>query len=280
MTRKRNLDRHRHSLSEIRNIMNSMKTLSYLEARKLSTFMVAQHEAVKAINDVAQDFLGCFPSVLPEIVETASVYLVIGSERGFCGDFNHSLLSQLRIELQHNASDKVTIIAVGHKLNMLLETERLSATMIDGISIVEETESLLSRIVDVLSSLQKNQDQLTLYCLYNDEKVGIVKKKLLPPFQDLLHRKTDFPNPPLLNLSPELMLTELADHYLFAALHEMVYSSLMSENSYRMRHLEGVVKHLDEESEKLKRQYNAVRQEEIIEEIEVILLNAVKMREI
>jgi len=40
--------------------------------------------------------------------------------------------------------------------------------------------------------------------------------------------------------------------------------------------LEGAVKHLDEKSDKLIQQCNALRQEEIIEEIEIILLSGTK----
>ena len=48
----------------------------------------------------------------------------------------------------------------------------------------------------------------------------------------------------------------------------------MAENHRRAQHLEGAIRHLDEESGELKRRSNALRQEEIIEEIEVILLSA------
>ena len=82
------------------------------------------------------------------------------------------------------------------------------------------------------------------------------------------------PHPPLLNLSPQALLGELTDHYLFAALHAMLYTSLMIENQHRASHLDGAVKHLDDESDKLARHCNVLRQEEIIEEIEVILLSA------
>jgi len=94
------------------------------------------------------------------------------------------------------------------------------------------------------------------------------------PVQHLLHMPRLFTHAPVLNLAPKPFLAELTDHYLFAALHEMLYSSLMTENLLRMTHLEGVVKHLDDESEDLARKCNALRQEEIIEEIEVILLGA------
>jgi F-type H+-transporting ATPase subunit gamma len=79
---------------------------------------------------------------------------------------------------------------------------------------------------------------------------------------------------PALNLAPRAFLLELIEHYLYAVLHAILYASLMAESTRRVRHLEGAVRHLDEEAERLLRRSNALRQEEIIEEIEVILLNA------
>ena len=46
MTRRHDLEHHRNSLAEIRDIMNSMNTLAYLETRKLSRFLDAQHAVV------------------------------------------------------------------------------------------------------------------------------------------------------------------------------------------------------------------------------------------
>jgi len=60
--------------------------------------------------------------------------------------------------------------------------------------------------------------------------------------------------------------------------YEIFYTSLLAENHQRVQHLEGAVKHLDDESAKLRRQINARRQEEIIEEIEVILLSAASLK--
>jgi len=58
MTRRRELDRHRHTLDETRSIMNSMKTLAYMETRKLARFLDAQRSVVRHIESVANDFLG------------------------------------------------------------------------------------------------------------------------------------------------------------------------------------------------------------------------------
>ena len=77
----------------------------------------------------------------------------------------------------------------------------------------------------------------------------------------------------MLNLQPRDFFLELTDQYVFAALHEALYASLMAENDRRVRHLEGAVRNLDDRSTDLRRKCNALRQEEIIEEIEVILLS-------
>lgn len=75
-------------------------------------------------------------------------------------------------------------------------------------------------------------------------------------------------------MPPAEFFLELTEQYLFAALYEMLYTSLMAENHNRVTHLEEAVKHLNDKSEDLTRQCAALRQEEIIEEIEVILLSA------
>jgi F-type H+-transporting ATPase subunit gamma len=279
MTRRRDLERHRQSLSEIRDILNSMKTLAYLETRKLSRFLQTQHAVVNNIEDVVADLLCFYPDTLPVVKETTPVYLLIGTERGFCGDFNHALLRHLESELQNRNSDNPILIAIGHKLFPLLEEDERVAAMLDNASVVEEVTSLLNQVVNELTALQNKLGMLSVYCLYHRSDDGVIMQQLLPPFQELLHKPVRFSLPPLLNLTPHEFLLELTEHYLFAVLHEILYTSLMVENHQRVSHLEGAVNNLDEKSAELVRQYNALRQEDIIEEIEVLLLNAANLGE-
>jgi F-type H+-transporting ATPase subunit gamma len=79
---------------------------------------------------------------------------------------------------------------------------------------------------------------------------------------------------PLLNVAPNEFYTDLLEHYLISALHEIFYSSLAAENQSRLQHLEAALKYMDDETDKLQRKSQSYRQEEITEEIEVILLNS------
>jgi F-type H+-transporting ATPase subunit gamma len=279
MPSRRKLEEHRRSIEEIRDIMNSMKTLAYMETRKLDHLLDTQHAVVTSIEIVAADFVSAYPEAMPGMQAEREVYLMIGSERGFCGDFNETLLNRLEgIQQAKQGKDFPILITTGQKLHTLLLNDPHVAARLDGASVAEEVESVLTRVVDTLAALQTQYGTLTLYALYhavNDDT--LVTQRLLPPFQDYLDRLPRFSLPPVLNLSPTDFLIELSDHYLFAALHEIFYASLMAENHRRVRHLEGAVKHLDEESDELRRQSNARHQEEIIEEIEVILLSAASL---
>jgi F-type H+-transporting ATPase subunit gamma len=279
MTRRHSVQSHLHGLGEIRDIMNSMKTLAYMETRKLNRFLDAQHAVVRSIEDVAADLLGFHPEILPETKQATPVYILIGSERGFCGDFNRSLLKTMESVLPTHSPQQPMLIAVGRKLYTLMKDDARMVASIDGASVVEEVTALLIRLVNELTALQHKHGVLTVYCLSQNGEDGELIHELLPPFQNLVHNHPRFSCPPLLNLSPQEFFVELTDHYLFAALHEMLYISLVMENQYRVTHLEGAVKHLDDESAELSRQCNALRQEEIIEEIEEIMLSAASLGE-
>lgn len=275
MTRRQDLEQHRHSLGEIREIMNSMKTLAYMETRKLSRFLPAQQAVVASITDMATDFLGFHRDILPSPVESTRVLVLVGSERGFCGDFNQALLRKLNdaAEATEATATAPLLIAVGHKLHGLVEDDPRISALIDGASVVEEITSVLHQLVQALSELQQRHGALTLAVMHYDHDNNLITRQLLPPFRQRQQQPARHAWPPELNLAPQAFLSKLVEHYLFAALNEMLYTSLMAENHQRVAHLEGAVKHLDDEAEELKRRSNTLRQEEIIEEIEVILLN-------
>jgi F-type H+-transporting ATPase subunit gamma len=53
----------------------------------------------------------------------------------------------------------------------------------------------------------------------------------------------------------------------------LLYSSLMAENQRRIQHMDAAVRRLERTSTELLQKRNVLRQEEITEEIEVIMLS-------
>lgn len=277
MSLRRELDKHRQSLGEIREIMNSMKTLAYMETRKLAHFIDTQTAVVNSIERAATDLLKSHPDILPDIKQQETAYLLLGSERGFCGDFNHALLRQLDSMQQLHGNTNPRVVTIGRKLHSLTEDDPRVVVTLDGASTVEEITNLLIQLVSELGKLQQRSQGLRVYCLYHDGSEGVTAKLLLPPFQTADEEHSNPSQPPVLNMPPQTLFAELSEHYLFAVLHQMLFTSLHAENHNRVTHMDSAVQHLDEETQRLKQRYNTLRQEEITEEIEVILLNAANL---
>ena len=278
MSQSRELQLHIAQMEEIRSILNSMKNLALIEIHKLGRFQTMQGQAVANIENAALDFLDFYP--LPVVNENVmSVCILVGTERGFCGDFNESLINTIAPDTY------LGIIAIGSRLCNKLDDNPLEVmTSIEGANVAEEVPAILNRLIDTISSLPVSRGDinratnaaatLQLTVVYHDNSPSqINRRQILPPFPQQ-QRTPHFGNPPVLNLEPGDFFSDLTDHYLFALLHEIFYISLMAENQRRLQHLEGAVKHLDDETVNLRRKSQIYRQEEITEEIEVILLNS------
>jgi F-type H+-transporting ATPase subunit gamma len=269
MTRRRELERHRRGLAEIGEIMESMKTLAYMETQKLVRFLDAEQSIVATIEAAAADFLSHAPDLLPQTSGSPPDLLVIGTERGFCGSFNHALRD--RIVEAWPPGARARLFAVGHKLHALLDEDD-DASYIDGASVAEDVSGVLTALLAEINAVSGAANRLQLIGVYQGPE-GIRTEPLLPPFQRLRSIAPRHANPPLLNLAAPEFLLDLVDHYLFAALNRMLYTSLLVESEGRVTHLERAVRHIDSQTQDLARRCSSLRQEEITEEIEVILLS-------
>ncbi|MDD5577748.1 MAG: F0F1 ATP synthase subunit gamma [Methylobacter sp.] len=270
MSQSRELQLHITQMEEIRVILNSMKNLALLEIHKLARFQNMQGQVVTNIENAAIDFLAFYPCLPPAENNAKHICILMGAERGFCGDFNESLINAIAPETYSG------IIAIGSRLYNKL-AGNLSNLMfsIEGANVAEEVPAILNRLIDNINSLETTDSLLILTIVYHDNAASrITQKQVLPPFPEQNKERPNYKHPPLLNLDPADFFSDLVDHYLFAVLHEIFYNSLISENHRRLQHLEGAVKHLDDETVTLRRKSQVYRQEEITEEIEVILLNA------
>lgn len=280
MTQRRVLEQRLTGLAEIGEIMRGMKTLAFMETRKLARLIPNQRAMVAQIDQVAADFLDFHPDLLPATDREYRVYLLVGSRRGFCGDFNERLIARWRTEGAGNDASGGTTIAVGHKLCRRLNAAATSIVELDGADVAEEIPGVLVALVRELSAQHRRHPALTLTILWHREFESEPRvQRLLPPFRTQRSGAPDHAFAAELNLPPREFLLGLVEQYLFAALQAVLYESLHAENQRRVRHLEGAVRHLEERSEHIQRRVRTLRQEEIIEEIEVILLNAAGLDE-
>jgi F-type H+-transporting ATPase subunit gamma len=268
MSQSRILQQHIVQLKEIRSILHSLKNMAFMEMHKLTKHRQAQSLVVQQIERVAADFIKFYPNFPDDETNHPDVVIVVGSERGFCGNFNESLIKQLVL-----LSPDI-VIAVGSRLCNRLNDTSITFSEIAGANSSEEIIQVLATLTDAISELYRQYSIFRLSVLFHrDEHLNIMVRSLLPPFKDI-NRDSDYKIEPLLNLEPAQFLLELVDYYVFSSLQDILYTSLASENTQRLQHLDDAVRHLDKETATIYKRSQIFRQEEITEEIEVILLNA------
>ncbi|MCB1948205.1 FoF1 ATP synthase subunit gamma [Nitrosomonas sp.] len=274
MSKRLEIKTHFETLGEIKGILSAMKNLALLEIRKLDVFLSTQQRVMASIESVSQDFLSFHGHLQSLPTDLQQLWIIIGSERGFCGDFNKVLYEF--VQAHENQNDKTLLVVIGNQLLAKFSDNARVVADINSHSVSEEIQVTLLHLAEILNRLQqqfKRNKIGRISAVYHDaHKKNVVLQQLLP-----LETPQEAPEsayPPMLNLKPSQFLAQLTDHYLYAALHEIFYSSLMVENHMRLKHMENAIHRLEKNEEQLQLQYNRVRQEEIIEEIEVILLSA------
>ncbi|BCB27319.1 hypothetical protein SKTS_22050 [Sulfurimicrobium lacus] len=254
-------------LKEISGIMTAMKSLSLVETRKLARFIGHQRRMLANIEAAAADFLSFFPVASAAEMQPA-ILLLIGSERGFCGNFNERVLAVL--DALPGGQPAPALLVVGSRLGAKLEAHPGVIARLDGPTVTEDVPTVLNRLMDALhtASQQLSGNGAALFSLAHDSEDEPTLKRLLPLAPP---PAPHFAHPPGLQLAPPEFFAELLDQYLLAALYGFLYESLSAENRQRLAHMEQALDRLDETIARLALKRNALRQEKIVEEIEVIL---------
>jgi len=271
VSKRRDLERHLHSLYEIKNIMNAMKNLALMETHKLARVLPTQHRMVADIESAAADFFAYHPHLTGHDEPANEICVLFGSERGFCGDFNEAVARLSDAQLPETPR-----IVIGTRLADRLPDDQRIVARIAGPSVLEEVELVLLGLMEALASWQSAQPTrraLRPTVVYQRPDANGIKVSSLHPSGSKKIQAAATGFPPRLTLAPNTFIAQLTENYLFAALCVSFYDSLMAENQRRMQHMEYAVQRIEQDSEKLLLRRNSLRQEEITEEIEVIMLS-------
>jgi F-type H+-transporting ATPase subunit gamma len=275
MSRKRELSLRLAGLTDIAGIMSAMKSLALMETRILGNSLQSLERMVAGIEAAASDFLSWHGEFVPAPGDGRELRVLVGSEQGFCGDFNEAVMNRAR-SLETSDPGLTRWIIVGRRLHAKLSGDPRAVLSVPGATVVDEVSAVLLRLSEEIHRLLTTEDMAGygLCVLYNCDATSNIRLRRLLPLRELPVPARKHSHPAEIYLSPAEFLSGLIRHYLYATLNEALYSSLMAENRKRLAHMDRALQRLDEETTRLRLVYNAQRQEEIIEEIEILLLSA------
>lgn len=255
------------ALSDIEEIVTAMRSLAFVELRRLVETIAHQHETLAARERAIADLLAHFPQPWPETVDGGDVLLAVGSERGFCGDFN----TRTAAALEGAGGPAHRLLAVGARLSALLADNGIVHEALGGATVSEEVPRVLHQVAAALGDAAPSGARTSgLVVLHHDRDGVLARTRLLP---SPAPPRQDEPNSVLqLQLPPRALFAALLEQYVLGRLHAALLASLHAENRRRLEHTGAAIDRLDRELDTTRRQRRRARHEAITEEIEIMLL--------
>jgi F-type H+-transporting ATPase subunit gamma len=236
---------------ELDDIVSAMKNLAQVELHRISRAEPGQLAATQICQQALQ--------ALPEsahVFTSTDVYILLGSERGFCGGLNEQLIRELPA-----AAAGRSVILVGARLSSKLDTPRGDVTHISAPATGDE---VLTCARQLLTCLQPHIPCRINLLQHRGHGVEPLTLWPLPPaVVSTVQPRTYMPVAQL--------AAELQAHYLLHSLAHALLVSLKTENRQRLQQMDAARDHLQNLSQQLLLRMNVLRQQEIVDEIEVIL---------
>ena len=315
MSRRHALAERLQLYDELREIMKAMRNIAVMEIHRLQRILEAQDITREAIEQAATAFFAGNPHLLPRRTTGAGLLVAIGSERGFCGDFNTTILQRLRAELAA-AAQPPAVVLVGARLIQAAQDIPGVALRLAGPAMQEEVRPALASLFSAMAEHAHLQRAFTLQGLgiihhsppnhgvanhgvanhgaanhgaasRNAVDRGVASHDVAThgaaatcyrPAERMRELRDRVGAPPELLLPPAQCLQGILEQYLSASMHSVFFGSLTAENHVRLAHMETAVHRLDERIALGRQRQNVLRQEEITEEVEEIMLSTEALR--
>jgi F-type H+-transporting ATPase subunit gamma len=197
---------------------------------------------------------------------TRSVVVVFCAEQGFAGAFSERVLDAVGTDL---ATAELFLIgsrgsAVGAERGLAAGWKSAMPSHSHGIP------KLADRIVEAIYSHVAKREIDRLDVIFSQRQPGqgtdVQRRRLIPFDMTQFPRPADA-NPPLLNLAPEVLLSELTADYLHAQLCNASIHAFAAENEARMEAMAAAHSQIERQLVMLQATQRLVRQEEITAEI-------------
>ena len=240
--------------------MRVMRSFALTELHRVTRREAAQSGVVATLAATLADMA---PALPPQPACTADVWLLFGSVRGFCGSFNEDVLDGWLT----GGATASPVVVVGERLGASM-ADTPSRFVVPGPIGALDAAAAVDRILLAIARARRRVpgDAGLMVCFRGETSAHV--ERLLPI--DVAMTSSAKP-PPLTQEPPEGVAEQVLRHYIFHLLLARLLNAIRMENHMRLLQMENALRHLDRSAEHLQRQRNRMRQEEIVEEIELIV---------
>lgn len=262
MSRRRELEARLALFGELDGIMNAMRSFALVELRRLAQREPAQRQARDTLDLALRELAGALPAPEPA---AGDIWIVLGSARGFCAGLNEEVL---RYSQTHGGAALATI-AVGERLAALMPATAIAVAGAAGAAdVVATLDRVLAAVGQARTRIGARAGPHAGLVVCGRAAGAVASTRLLPLPRPAAMQPAQAP---LTLGAPLETALAVAEHYLFHTLLGLLCEALREENHLRLMQMENARQHIEHASDDLTSRRNGLRQEEIVEDIELSL---------
>ena len=295
------LSRRTATLSSIRGIVHTMKTMSAINAvpyERAAQAAESYHQTV--LSGLRAFVIKTGPIAMPVAGQTEKILVVFGSDHGLCGNYNEALAKRAKTEAAKAGAAKagaakagagagaktdsgVRILCVGVRMSDALSDQGLKPEVTflppasaDGIGRL--ASSIVTRLDKIGGGDVHNRIAVTL--LFT-QRTGTGQREpvvspLLPLTPSLLSdpAKTGWQSRslPSYTMQATPLLAALLRNHIFASVFQASAEAMVTENAARLALMQQAEQAVDERLEEVGGQFRLMRQDEITNELMDIII--------
>lgn len=277
------LARHTQTLTSIRGIVHTMKTMSAINA-------VPYDHAAQSVQSYHQTILSGIKAfvantgtfVLPIVPKAVKILVVFGSDHGLCGNYNEELALTVRTEASPGKSN-ADLICVGARMSAALKNQALYpvATLLPPAS-ADGIGRLAINIVNLLDEMggSAEQNRMSVKLIFTQRSSNGLRepivRQLLPLEPSLLSAHNSLiwqsRSRPVYTMQATALLAALLRNHIFASIFQASAEAMVTENEARLSLMQQAEKAVEERLEEVGKQFRLARQDEITNELMDIII--------
>ncbi len=264
---------------DIFSVVRTMKSIAAVNIRHYEKAVRSVRDYFHSVELGFQILVHHQPQMLPikdvEIASNKIGAIIIGSERGMCGDFNDRLHHYFTFSLREEKEmEQLHILSLGDNIAYRLEhfpnqQNFAFPSSFEGIS------ELLWKLLDVIDAWREKH-AIEKIILFHNRMVSAStyepdKIEILPMssrwLEELRLRQWESRSLPVFSASWESLFADLMQEYIYISMYRGFAESLASENASRLLAMQSAEKNIGDHLKEIQKKYHLQRQNSITEEL-------------
>lgn len=276
------LSRHSETLTSIRGIVRTMKTLSAINATPYENAA----SSIEAYHQTILQGLAAFAHRTGELTlrpadAPEKLLVVFGSDHGLCGGYNEILAAVVKNHCQAHTNRMPRFLCIGSKMNDALVDQGLAAeAVLLPPASAEGIGRLAANIVTRIDAISRRHARLQPAVTLAFTERGAhgvrqpITRVLLPLDPALLKVRQHWPSRSLpdYRIDADTLLASLIRSHIFASVFRASAEAMVTENSARLELMQQAEQSVDERLEEVRGELRYVRQTEITDELMDVII--------